>query len=276
MQPNYFTIPKPCSEDWNKMDGTEQGAFCEQCSKEVVDLTQVKTSTIKDVIRSKSNPCIRILKRQIDEMNWNEWFYSLSLKKQLNHAFLFAFILVFQFNANSQTDNSKDTLKTQLPSIDTAKTYQAEPIIIQREYRTDQTYLLRDEEEDHLMGVSPESYELMVETVQPSAYTADYFLMGDTIAFNPLMVVELNRNTYLFTINGNQLKLALTGKQVDKVEIRIYDDLWNLKYCASIRVEKGYVEIPYTLMNYAAGEHTIQLSNALDSEEIKITYPPPK
>ena len=258
------------------MDGTEQGAFCEQCSKEVVDLTHVKTSTIKDVIRSKSNPCIRILKRQIDEMNWIEWFYSLSLKKQLNYAFLFAFILVFQFNAKAQTDNPTDTLKTQLPSIDTAKTYQAEPVIIHREYRADQTSLLRDDNEEHLMGVSPESYELTVETIQPTEYTSDYFLMGDTIIFNPLMAVELNRNTYLFTIIENQLKLAVTGKQVDKVEIRIYDDLWNLKYCASIRVEKGYVEIPYSLMNYVAGEYTIQLSNALESEEIKITYPPLK
>lgn len=102
MKPIYFTIPKPCSEDWNKMTATEQGAFCTVCSKEVVDCSSLKSSEIKAELATKSAPCVRIFSYQLDELNFLEWFNSLSLRKQLKYAFLFSFILVFNFNAKAQ------------------------------------------------------------------------------------------------------------------------------------------------------------------------------
>jgi hypothetical protein len=36
-----LNIPKPCNEDWNKMNPTQQGAFCGSCQKEVVDFTSM-------------------------------------------------------------------------------------------------------------------------------------------------------------------------------------------------------------------------------------------
>ena len=32
-------IPEPCTEDWSKMAGTDKGAFCNKCAKEVIDFT---------------------------------------------------------------------------------------------------------------------------------------------------------------------------------------------------------------------------------------------
>ncbi len=34
-----LSIPKPCHEDWNKMQPSEQGRFCLSCQKDVVDLS---------------------------------------------------------------------------------------------------------------------------------------------------------------------------------------------------------------------------------------------
>ncbi len=72
MKPIYFTIPKPCSEDWNKMTATEQGAFCRVCSKEVLDCSSLKSSEIKAELATKSEPCVRIFGYQLDELNFLE------------------------------------------------------------------------------------------------------------------------------------------------------------------------------------------------------------
>jgi hypothetical protein len=111
----FFSIPKPCSENWNEMDATAQGAFCAKCTKEVVDCTTIKTSEVKATLATKENPCVRIFAEQIDEMNFLEWFGSISLKKQLKYAFLFAYLMVFSTNGNAQ-----DTVATpQIITVDT-------------------------------------------------------------------------------------------------------------------------------------------------------------
>ena len=110
-----FSIPKPCSEKWNEMDATAQGAFCAKCTKEVVDCSTIKTSEIKATLATKESPCVRIFNAQIDEMNFLEWFGSFSLKKQLKYAFLFAYLLVFCSNGRSQ-DSLASSKTTELDS----------------------------------------------------------------------------------------------------------------------------------------------------------------
>ena len=84
----FFSIPKPCSENWNDMDATTKGAFCSKCTKEVIDCTTIKTSEIKATISAQKEPCVRMFLDQIDEMNFLEWFKSLKLKIQLIRRFL--------------------------------------------------------------------------------------------------------------------------------------------------------------------------------------------
>jgi hypothetical protein len=36
-----FTVPQPCHEDWNKMLPEQKGAFCNACSKVVVDFSKM-------------------------------------------------------------------------------------------------------------------------------------------------------------------------------------------------------------------------------------------
>ncbi len=104
----FFSIPKPCSENWNEMNATEQGAFCGKCTKEVIDCSSLKSGEIKEAMESTTDPCVKIFSSQIDEMNFLEWFKSLTVKVQLKYAFLFAFLLVF--NTNGKTQDTTNTL----------------------------------------------------------------------------------------------------------------------------------------------------------------------
>lgn len=49
----HIAIPQPCQEDWDKMTPTEQGAFCNVCSKCVVDFTRFSDS---ELLAYFSNP----------------------------------------------------------------------------------------------------------------------------------------------------------------------------------------------------------------------------
>ena len=46
-------IQKPCSENWNFMNATEKGAYCQKCATEVIDFTSKSQEEIKSVIKRK-------------------------------------------------------------------------------------------------------------------------------------------------------------------------------------------------------------------------------
>jgi len=62
-----LSIDQPCGEDWNKMTKTENGRFCDVCSKTVFDFTKLSDDElIKMFKRNKSLPCGRYTSRQIN------------------------------------------------------------------------------------------------------------------------------------------------------------------------------------------------------------------
>lgn len=50
-----ISIPKPCHEDWNKMNPNEQGKFCGSCNKTVVDFTKMSKDEIHTYFKQKSD-----------------------------------------------------------------------------------------------------------------------------------------------------------------------------------------------------------------------------
>lgn len=61
-----ITIPNPCSANWDKMKNLDQGRFCEQCKKEVIDFTNYSQSELEDFFKyPKGNVCGRINRSQI-------------------------------------------------------------------------------------------------------------------------------------------------------------------------------------------------------------------
>jgi hypothetical protein len=50
-----ITIPNPCSENWNKMNKTEKGRFCESCNHVVIDFTKMTDEKIKSYFETNQS-----------------------------------------------------------------------------------------------------------------------------------------------------------------------------------------------------------------------------
>lgn len=251
-KPKYLSVPVPCSEDWNKMDATEQGAFCTKCTKEVVDLTRIRTSEIPALMATKSDPCIRVLGHQLDEMNWMEWLNSLSLRKQINHLFLLTFVFVFQFNGTAQeSDTTKFPQHIEPLAIDSSKidsSYCAPTVIINSE-----------------VPILMQVYDVKFVGIPRREIETNPISIGGAILTDhgsqSLSYISLNHNFYHFRIEEEELIVSIQGKITEKVELRIYNEQHELVYADFIRVQKGANELRQALFNLETGTYTIQLTN---------------
>ncbi|WP_420603337.1 carboxypeptidase-like regulatory domain-containing protein [Flagellimonas sp.] len=61
-----LTIPKPCSENWNKMTPTQKGAFCKSCQKEVIDFTNTSKIVLAQKLSKGSKLCGRFKSNQLN------------------------------------------------------------------------------------------------------------------------------------------------------------------------------------------------------------------
>lgn len=65
---NHMRVERPCSEDWDRMQGTEQIRFCAHCSKNVHDLTGLdRREAVRLVLRSKGRICLRLRRNEAGE-----------------------------------------------------------------------------------------------------------------------------------------------------------------------------------------------------------------
>ncbi len=61
-----ISIPKPCSENWNQMTPTQKGAFCQSCSKEVLDFTNTSKTELARKLDTDQNICGRFKPEQLN------------------------------------------------------------------------------------------------------------------------------------------------------------------------------------------------------------------
>ena len=54
-KPFQLTIPKPCHEDWNKMQPEEKGKFCGSCQKQVVDFSNMNDRQVAEFFKKPSD-----------------------------------------------------------------------------------------------------------------------------------------------------------------------------------------------------------------------------
>lgn len=68
---NTIRIDEPCSENWNGMRPTDNGAHCAKCSLEVIDFTRKSPSEIRDILKSRiaQKTCGHILPSQLEMLN---------------------------------------------------------------------------------------------------------------------------------------------------------------------------------------------------------------
>lgn len=105
----HLYIPQPCSEDWNSMLPTEKGAFCNQCSKEVIDFTVLTHNELKHVLyqHRESGLCGRFYNRQMETFNAEMERYSFRSTKSFQSALVFSLIVVFGFTLFSCSDQQQ-------------------------------------------------------------------------------------------------------------------------------------------------------------------------
>jgi hypothetical protein len=65
-----LTIPEPCTENWDKMTPNENGRFCLNCSKTVIDFSIMSSDEIQHffIQNQNKNVCGRFKKSQLDSI----------------------------------------------------------------------------------------------------------------------------------------------------------------------------------------------------------------
>lgn len=95
--PKYLSlqIPKPCHENWDKMNPSQQGKFCGSCQKNVIDFTSMSDAQLANFFkRSKGEVCGRFNSEQLEtdifipkkRIPWVRYFFQIALP-----AFLFSY-----------------------------------------------------------------------------------------------------------------------------------------------------------------------------------------
>ncbi|MFT5823647.1 MAG: hypothetical protein ACI8ZM_004909 [Crocinitomix sp.] len=296
MKPSYFSIPKPCSADWNKMTPTEQGAFCTQCNKEVVDLYPVPSDQIKKTIASKNNPCIRILQSQIDEMNFTEWFRSLNLVKQLRYLFLFTLILVFQYKSQAQeTDTTFIPYSNEyLDEIENAAIVEKNAEEVTETNKSDNENAIDSTAfftvipypfpetgywppmEEGWMGVPPITPFVPwgeLDIFEYDIAVVGGYMLTEIPTETPIKnQIILDQNVYEFKIIENQLHFTYKSIEYQKVRIKITDESGEVVYFAPIEVGIGENTISYVIDKFKFGHYTIILESEINNGSTKVIY----
>lgn len=105
----FISIPKPCNEDWNKMSLDEKGAFCQVCSKTVVDFTQMTDDEVKNYFlkNSSAKTCGHFKKSQLEKTDQLQLLHNLVINKiPYWQKFLAIALISFSSLLTTSCDNS--------------------------------------------------------------------------------------------------------------------------------------------------------------------------
>ena len=63
-----LSIPKPCHEDWNKMNPDERSRFCNACQKSIIDFSQLTDDEIIEMLKKGNETCGRFDNSQLNRI----------------------------------------------------------------------------------------------------------------------------------------------------------------------------------------------------------------
>ncbi|SFU41969.1 hypothetical protein SAMN05216480_10330 [Pustulibacterium marinum] len=67
MKNKYLKLETPCQEKWEQMTPNEKGSYCDLCSKNVIDFTQLNEVEISEIMKKSGNKiCARITHSQLN------------------------------------------------------------------------------------------------------------------------------------------------------------------------------------------------------------------
>jgi len=114
-----ISIPDPCRENWEEMSPTENGRFCQNCAKNVIDFTGISPKSIQEyfIANSKKEVCGRFRNEQLKTLHIqipSEIFHSeLSFHK----IFLLALLLTMGTTLFSCSGNNGEKQKIESVEI---------------------------------------------------------------------------------------------------------------------------------------------------------------
>ncbi|MEN2399659.1 hypothetical protein GKZ90_0007715 [Flavobacterium sp. MC2016-06] len=116
-----ITIPKPCHEDWDKMNPKDNGRFCLSCTKTVIDFTQMLPEEIQHYFISNQNKsiCGRFKNTQLDEIIIQIPSQVLYSQTQYHKMFLLALFIAMGTTLFSCQD--KDGNKQKIDKVEVIK-----------------------------------------------------------------------------------------------------------------------------------------------------------
>lgn len=107
-------VPEPCHEDWNKMTPTQQGKFCDVCTKEVFDFTKATDEGLVKKIYNSEKLCGRFKASQLNREMKLERKSGFSLAP-LAASFLLPFTLLS--STNTKTTSKKEFVSLEIGSL---------------------------------------------------------------------------------------------------------------------------------------------------------------
>lgn len=292
MKTTYFSVPDPCGESWNEMKPTKQGAFCDKCSKEVVDLTPIEPTAIKETLQKKKNPCIRILQRQIDEMNFLEWFNGKSFKNQLKYVFLFTISVVFQQNTMAQ---ESDSIYPPSPLIEPVEFGPENQLEVDDQTDSIENYALDSNGvvipiditefpelsyKEIIIGIPP-PYDPIVFPIDFDIAIVGGFKLEPleespnlvpTLIEIPETTISLNNNRYFFGIIADQIRFTSTVESAEKIQLKILDINGNVVFLDNLDFGLGEDTRYFDISKFKNGRYTIIISNGTSAVSNRITY----
>lgn len=95
MTQSHIEIPKPCHENWDRMDVAEKGRFCAVCSKVVRDFSQMDTQVAAEIIAAApvGSICGRFRQSQVTPPS-RSWLSPKNLPMSLRR-FLIVLVICF-------------------------------------------------------------------------------------------------------------------------------------------------------------------------------------
>jgi hypothetical protein len=140
MMKPVVAINDPCRESWEKMNPEEQGRFCDQCCKVVVDFTKMSNKAIAAYLQhhTEQKTCGRFRTEQVAQLPAKKFRFSFSVQR-----FAAAVLLAF----GSFLFSSCSGVKPHNPEIMGDVSYVAPDTTIRNQAQ--QTDTLR---EQHVMG----------------------------------------------------------------------------------------------------------------------------
>jgi len=121
-------IPKPCHEDWDKMNPNGNGRFCLSCSKTVIDFTTMLPNEVQHffIQNQNKNICGRFKKSQLDSITIQIPTQVLYSQTQYHKMFLLALFIAMGTTLFSCQD--KDGKKQKIDKVEVVKTSKTEHI----------------------------------------------------------------------------------------------------------------------------------------------------